>query len=359
MNPILEYILTAVAAFSVSALLTPAVMGVSRRFNLLDMPDSRKKHAMPVSRLGGAAIFVSFAATAAVLLGLGRIKLRATVRPPLFFTAMTLSFLLGLMDDLFHIKARYKLVFQALIAALASFSGLLISRFFFFDLFRIDFGYFSHVITVIWIILFMNAINLIDGMDGLASGILVIASSFVALVSLLMGNTATAFLSLALLGAVGGFYIFNFPPARIFMGDSGAYFLGFIFATTGLLGLKKTSVAVVFLVPIVLLLIPVLDTLRVVFKRAKERKSIFSADNAHIHFRLLDIGLTTKNILFILYVLTVILGMFAVLIVLLPVQYSFILFFLIFLVVLFSFSLINIFEKQTINKKNRGGKPEK
>jgi UDP-GlcNAc:undecaprenyl-phosphate/decaprenyl-phosphate GlcNAc-1-phosphate transferase len=359
MNPILEYILTAVAAFAASALLTPAVMGVSRRFNLLDMPDSRKKHAMPVSRLGGAAIFVSFAATAAVLLGLGRIKLRATVRPPLFFTAMTLSFLLGLMDDLFHIKARYKLVFQALIAALASFSGLLISRFFFFDLFRIDFGYFSHVITVIWIILFMNAINLIDGMDGLASGILVIASSFVAVVSLLMGNTATAFLSLALLGAVGGFYIFNFPPARIFMGDSGAYFLGFIFATTGLLGLKKTSVAVVFLVPIVLLLIPVLDALRVVFKRAKERKSIFSADNAHIHFRLLDIGLTTKNILFILYVLTVILGMFAVLIVLLPVQYSFILFFLIFLVVLFSFSLINIFEKQTINKKYRGGKPEK
>jgi UDP-GlcNAc:undecaprenyl-phosphate GlcNAc-1-phosphate transferase len=264
--------------------------------------------------------------------------------------------MLGFIDDLVHIRARYKLIAQIVVAFLAAYSGLLIDQFTLVNLFTIKFGYFSYLLTVIWILIYMNAINFIDGMDGLASGVVAIASIFIFIISLILGNFFISFIALIMLGSVIGFYIFNFPPAKIFMGDGGAYFLGFMYSTISLMGVKKSSVAVLFAIPIVIVAIPLIDSIRVVLKRMKEKKGVFIADRTHLHHRLLSMGLSTKNILFITYFLTVILGVFSVLIIILPQEYAFIIFILIFLIMFFSFYLIYLFERQIEKVRNDNNK---
>lgn len=199
----------------------------------------------------------------------------------------------------------------------------------------------------------MNAINLIDGMDGLASGVVALASIFLFVISFILGNTLVLYIISLLFGAIVGFYIYNFPPAKIFMGDGGAYFLGFIYSTIGLMGVKKSSVAVLFVIPIVILFIPIFDAFRVIYRRIREKKDIFTADKNHIHHRLLSLGLTKKTILFITYIITIILGVFSILIILIPPEYAFLIFILIFMIICLAFYVLYIIERQILNKKDR------
>jgi UDP-GlcNAc:undecaprenyl-phosphate GlcNAc-1-phosphate transferase len=348
------YLLVFLTSFVISLVVIPLLIKLSHRFNIFDRLDLRKIHGRPISRIGGLGIFVSFIITLSIYLRRVEVDVRFSI--PVYLIALCLSFALGFIDDLVHIRARYKLIAQIVVAFLAAYSGLLIDQFTLANLFTIKFGYFSYVLTIIWILIYMNAINFIDGMDGLASGVVAIASVFIFIISLIMGNSLISFIALIMLGSVIGFYIFNFPPARIFMGDGGAYFLGFMYSTIALMGVKKSSVAVLFAIPIVLVAIPIVDTIRVVLKRIREKKGVFIADRTHIHHRLLAMGLSTRNILFITYFLTVILGVFSVMIILLPQEYAFIIFILIFLIMFFSYYLIFLFERQIEKVKSENNK---
>ena len=341
----LVYIISFFLSCALSFLIIPEVKFISRKLHLFDNPSIRKLHKIPKSRLGGVSIFLSFICTLIIILLLKKKIISNEFNIDLYILALTLSFVVGLIDDLINLKPLLKITGQVCVASIAWFSGLLIDQFTLFKYLSIRFSYFSFPVTVLWIVVFMNAINLIDGLDGLASGIVAIASIFIFVISLLVDNGSVSVLSLMLLGSIVGFYFYNFPPASLFMGDGGAYFLGFMYATIGLMGIKKSSVAVLFIIPIILLLIPITDIIQVMYRRIKGRQGIFKADKNHLHHRLLEMGFTVKNILFITYLLTTILGVFSLLIILLPKEYAFIISILVFLVVLLAFSLIYMFEK--------------
>ncbi len=335
-------------SFFISTILNPLIIKISKRYRLYDIPNNRKIHSTPISRLGGISIFSSFIIS--FLLLMTKYKNQLTFNLSVYLIALSLSFILGFIDDLIGIRARYKFIFQIAVASIASSSGLLIKEFTFFKLFSLNFGLFAYPVTIIWILVFMNAVNLIDGMDGLASGIVAIASIFLIIIGIIMKIEIVTFISIIILGSILGFYIFNFPPAKIFMGDGGSYFLGFTYATIGLMGIKKSSLAALFIIPVVILSIPIADIIQVSFSRIKDRKNIFHADMNHLHHKLLNIGLSTKKILIILYTITIILGIISILIVKIPSQFSFTIFILIFLLMFLLFYIINISNKNINNR---------
>ncbi len=348
----LNYFVYFVLSMAISLLITPKIIKITNKHKIFDEPNSRKIHKKTISRLGGLAIFLAFIFSFVAFNIFFEKALKLSFNIYLYSIALSLSFLVGFIDDIVNITAPYKLLLQVITAFIASLSGLLIDQVTISKFITIRFGYFSYIFTILWIILFMNAINLIDGLDGLASGIIGLASIFIFIISIITNNIFVSYVSLILLGSIIGFYFYNFPPAKIFMGDGGAYFLGFMYSTIALMGIKKSSVAVLFIIPIVLLIIPLVDIMMVILKRIRGRKSILTADRNHLHHRLLALGFTAKNILFITYFFTIILGVFSILIVLLPKEYAFILFTLVFLIVFFSFSLIYLFEKQFLNSND-------
>ena len=220
----------------------------------------------------------------------------------------------------------------------------------------IHFGIFSYIITMFWVAGFMNAINMLDGMDGLASGVVIIATIFLGIIGYLEGIIVVTFLSIALVGAISGFLLFNYPPAKIFMGDGGAYFLGFMYAVLSLMGIKKASTLTLFLIPLILLMIPVLDMLHVVQNRFRGGYHIFLADKNHIHHRLLHIGFTNKGILWVLYCYTALLGCFAVLMVYLLPLHSLLVMILVSIVTLLTFYTISVAEKRIEELEYKQGK---
>jgi len=226
-----------------------------------------------------------------------------------------LAFLSGFIDDLIHIKARYKLILQIVAAFLAAYSGLLITNIRIYTFFNLEFGIFSYAVTIIWIVAFMNAVNLIDGMDGLSTGIVLVANLFIISISYMQNNYTVLTLAVILEFSILGFYLFNFPPAKIFLGDGGAYFIGFIYAVMPLMGIKKSSALTVFLIPMILMLIPISDIAMVIFRRIRARHNVFRADRNHLHHRLMNLGFSNKGILAVVYSFTSILGFFSLLMV--------------------------------------------
>lgn len=335
-------------SFAVSVVTIPFVLFISKKFNFYDRIDERKIHNGNISRLGGAAIFLGFVIP---FWFIAYPRHNFDFNVAIYFIALCFAFLIGFADDFVNIRARYKLLSQIAIGVLVALSGLTVDSFDFFGLFKYEFGVLSGFLTVIWVILFMNAINLLDGMDGLASGIVFIANIFVFFIALLLGKDLVMSLTLMMAGAILGFYLFNFPPAKIFMGDGGAYFLGFMYATLPLMGIKKTSVATLFLFPLILLLLPIVDILLVMTKRIKLGYNIFIADKNHIHHRLMLLGLSVKGILVILYTFSVILGLFSILILKIEPKYSLLLFLLVFLVMFLFMYLLNVAEKNIDDKK--------
>lgn len=233
----------------------------------------------------------------------------------LLISAMVIAFLAGFIDDLVTLRKRYKLFLQIAAATLAAFSGMLIQNLNILNLYNLEFGIFSYFITVFWIVSFMNAVNLIDGMDGLSTGIVLIANLFVIIIAYITQNYTVLTLAVILECSILGFYIFNFPPAKIFLGDGGAYFIGFVYALMPLMGISKSAALTVFLIPMVLMLIPISDIISVMYKRYKAGQHLFKPDNNHLHHRLMNLGFSTKGILALVYTFTGILGSFAILLV--------------------------------------------
>lgn len=346
MNFIIPCIVIFFTAFIVSLILIPFIIHYSDKKGLYDYIDERKIHNGNISRLGGLAIFSGFFCSFIYLLV---VDFKVQFNVPIFVSALLLAFATGFIDDIKKIPARYKLLMQFACGLLVAFSGLQLDKITLSSGFTIHFGVFSYVLTMLWVATLMNAINMLDGMDGLASGIVLIASIFLAIIGYLQGMMVVVFLSLALAGGILGFLIFNFPPAKIFMGDGGAYFLGFIYSIMPLIGIKKASTLTVFFIPLILLLVPLMDMLHVMKDRFKGGYHIFVADRNHIHHRLMDIGFSTRGILWVLYSYTVILGFFSIILLYLKPFESLSVMFLLFFLTVLSFYTISVAQQRICN----------
>lgn len=300
------YVVGFLAAAAMSALLTPLVRRLALTRGWVATPGGRNVHTTPTPRVGGIAMFSAFVVT----LG-GLIALVPEARDlasehwnwiVALFAGGTLMFGVGLYDDLRKMRALHKLFTHIAVGALAWACGFRIDSIDLPLLPAISMGVFSLPITVFWIAGIINAVNLIDGLDGLAAGVVFFASITNLVVAILSGSPLVAVWMSVLLGVVFGFLFFNFNPARIFMGDSGSYFLGFVLAVTSISGpFQKASFTVSVLAPLAALGVPIIDTLFAMVRRVLERRPIFSPDRGHLHHRLLDMGITHRRAVLIIY----------------------------------------------------------
>lgn len=310
MDLIIKYFLSFMAAFGLSAIAIPLVILFCNKYKCYDKIDDRKNHKKEVGRLGGIGIIFSFSVIFNFLI-------REYLHPDISLNLISLSFLLifgmGLMDDLLGMRARYKFLVQIIAAILTVYAGVRIPIAGVFGTFMGLSGFIDSFLTVIWILAFMNAVNLIDGMDGLSSGLAMIALFFFAAVGIHSGNTPLVMMSLALMGSIAGFYIFNFPPAKIFLGDAGAYSIGFLLAVIFPISFNAVISLKLTFVPAIIFSIPFLDVGQVMTRRLWLRTGLFTADNNHTHHKLLAAGYSRKHVLSIIYAIAVCFGCLGVL----------------------------------------------
>jgi len=336
------YLIYFALSFLVSFVSIPIIIYLSKALNIYDHTDERKIHVGKISRLGGVGIFFGFILPFVIIV-IPQYQLNFNIY--LYLVAIFISFIIGFLDDLKSICAKYKFLLQIITGIIVAFSGLNIDKVMITNEFVIEFGMFSYIITAFWVVMFMNAINLIDGMDGLASGVVFIANVFIFLIAISNNNLFVALTVLLLAGSILGFYCFNFPPAKIFMGDGGAYFLGFMYATLPLMSIQQSSGATLFIIPLILLLVPITDIFQVILRRMKKGYNIFLADNSHLHHRLLNMGLTTREILILIYTYTFLLGVSSLLMLYIQPKYMFLVFLSIIILISVSFYLLNFIEK--------------
>lgn len=284
--------------FVSSLILVPLVRDIAKHINAIDMPNERKVHQKPMPRLGGLAIFLSF------LVGY------------MFFAPLTtqmisiligsfLIIILGIIDDINSLKATTKLWGQILVAIILVFFGkIYISELTILGM-NLNLGAWSYPISLFIIVACINSINLIDGLDGLAAGTSSIYFITIIIISILLGRIDNLgfILCLITLGATLGFLYYNFNPASIFMGDTGSMFLGYMIAVVALLGFK-TATLTSFIIPILILFIPILDTLLAILRRLIKGESIGKPDKEHVHFQLLNKTSSVKKAVIIIYFIT-------------------------------------------------------
>jgi len=296
---------------------TPIVIYVAHSLNIYDDPHARKVHADAVPRIGGVAIFLAMLGlTIPVLLVQNAIGDTLRDIQPQVIALLgvgTFIFLVGLTDDFCNLRARTRLAAQLIAAGILCGMGIRIESVAVGDWFTLQFGWFSWPLTILWIAGITNAVNFIDGLDGLAAGIASIACGIIAILAISSGNVVTAVLMLALLGSLTGFLAFNFNPARIFMGDSGSMFIGFMIGASSVMNAHKSATLVALALPFLALGVPIFDTAFSMLRRVLEQRSMFSADRSHIHHRLTDMGLNQRHVVLFIYFVTLLaagLGMF-------------------------------------------------
>jgi UDP-GlcNAc:undecaprenyl-phosphate GlcNAc-1-phosphate transferase len=296
------------AALLLVLLLTPIVRHMALRVNAVDHPNDRKIHSKVMPRMGGLSIFISFWIT--VLL-----TQKMTLGLWGFFSGSMLILIIGVLDDVKGVSPKLKLLFQVLAAICAMAAGIKVSfltNIFFGDV--VILGWLSYPVTLLWIVGVTNAVNLIDGLDGLAAGISAIAALTIGIIAWMEGMPAMGTLALILAVAIVGFLRYNFYPAKIFMGDTGALFLGYALSILAMTGLTKTVTVISLFLPVVVLGIPILDTALAIVRRYLSHKPIFSADKDHLHHRLMAMGLSHRNTVLAIYGVSALLGASAVLI---------------------------------------------
>lgn len=301
--------LIAIAAV-VTILVTPLVRRISLRYGLVDRPGGRKVHSEPISRLGGVAIFAGVIASIAFqYLGErffgwgGSLATTGSANPWLILGGLVVMFVVGLVDDLVNLTPAAKLGGQIVAAAVVVAAGLRIE--FVGDPFGgglILLGLLAVPVTIVYLVGFANVINLIDGLDGLAAGVTAIAAMSLLLLAAQGNRLDAAALAAAVIGACLGFLRYNFHPASIFMGDSGAMFLGFTLATISLLGVMKTTAAIALAVPLLIIGVPIFDTASAIIRRLRHKRPIQEADRGHIHHRLLGRGFDQRQTVIIIYI---------------------------------------------------------
>lgn len=307
-----HYLLLIATAAVVTIAVTPFVRWLSLRYDLVDYPGGRKVHTQPISRLGGVAIFFGVMASIALQVlgewrfGWGGDFLREAAQGVNLIgvlAGLVLMFVVGIIDDLTDLSPGMKFSGQVVAAGVVVASGLRIE--YVGDPFAgglMQLGLLALPVTVIYLVGFANVINLIDGLDGLAAGVTGIAAMSLLVLAAQGNRLDAAALAAAVIGACIGFLRFNFNPASIFMGDSGAMFLGFTLATISLLGVMKTTAAIALAVPLLIIGVPIFDTASAIVRRLRHKRPIQEADKGHIHHRLLGRGFDQRQTVLIIYV---------------------------------------------------------
>lgn len=304
-------------SLGLSLVLTVVARNLGVWCGAVDVPDDRKVHDHPIPRTGGIAIFVSFfLALLAVSFLQTPVAAELVVSRKLLFViaGAVLCFGVGVVDDCVRLKPSIKFLFQIISASAAFYGGAHITTFAIGG-WAIHFGRLDYVVTVFWFLLFMNAVNLIDGLDGLAGGIAVFASLVMMLLSVLKEEYFTALIFTALAGSVLGFLRYNFNPASVFMGDAGSYFLGYVIAAMGIMGSVKSQVAPAMMIPVLALGVPIFDTILSPIRRFFRGRKMFYPDDRHIHHRLQKMGFSTATAVWLLYGVTAVLCLTALLMV--------------------------------------------
>jgi UDP-GlcNAc:undecaprenyl-phosphate/decaprenyl-phosphate GlcNAc-1-phosphate transferase len=324
-------IIAFIIAASVAYLATPLMIRLAKLVGAIDVPsDNRRVHKVPTPRLGGLAIFLGFIAA---------IFSKDGFKPEMFGVLIGASIIvtLGFFDDIKPLSAKFKLLVQVIAAIIVINSGIRITsvanplNFLFPNNPYIIFGIWSYPLTLVWIVGVTNAINLVDGLDGLAAGISAISAITLLVAAMSTGQELAAFMAAILAASTIGFLPYNFNPAKIFMGDTGALFLGFMLSVTSVMGVLKGAAALSILIPIFAIGLPIFDTLFAMVRRTLSGKSMMEADKGHLHHKLLDAGMSQKQAVLTLYSISAILGFSAVALVEVTLKVAFVLVFAVFL----------------------------
>lgn len=304
-------VLAAVAiAAVISAILTPLVKRIAEKTGFVDVPkDERRMHQKPIPTIGGLAIFAAFVIAVIIFGDLSR-ELIAMLLGSLIIVVM------GLLDDKLDLPAKVKFLFQIIAAAIPVTQGCVIEYIShpltFLGNDYLSLGVLAIPVTIVWIVALTNAVNFIDGLDGLSVGVCSISCLSMGIIAMLLGQSVEALLLGALLGACLGFLPYNFNPAKIFMGDTGATFLGYMLGCLSVTGLFKLYAAISFAVPLLVLGVPLFDISFAFIRRVWNHVSPMHPDRSHIHHRLMDSGLSQRQSVLILYLVASLLGILAV-----------------------------------------------
>lgn len=330
--------------FLTSLILTHLMIKISKNMNIMDIPNERSVHKKPTPLLGGIAIFLSFL-FGFILFG---------NQNPLMISILIASFLillLGIFDDIKPIKARYKFIIHILVALIVVFyGGLKLTHVDIFSL-SLNFKWMSPYVTILIIVGIINAVNLIDGLDGLCAGISSIYFLTIGVIALILNkfNGLDIILSFIMLGSTLGFLVFNFPPAKIFMGDTGSTFLGLMISVIMLLGFKTVTLTSL-LIPLVLLILPITDTLFAIIRRALNKKPIGQADKEHIHHQLLK-HLSTRKTILVIYIVDLIFSVVSIFYAIGKKKEMIIFYILLMFILLYLVFKTNVIFKKKENKK--------
>ena len=309
----MKYIEIGVIAFIVSYILTPYMARVGEKQNMMDMPGYRKIHEEAIPNLGGIVIFFGF-----LLSLLFVVPIEGQVKALLIGGIIIL--LLGVVDDIVDLSPKHKFIIQMLPALIVIIynsdliNSFIVNQLKIFDLL----GYLLYPVLIFWIVGVTNSINIIDGLDGLACGVSIIALITFLILGLRQNFETLNFISIALAGSMLAFLRFNFYPAKIFLGDSGSTFAGFMLSSVGALWVLNINSGNVFFIfiPVIILALPIVDTLFAIWRRYRGHHPIFQADKGHLHHRLLARGISHKNVVFILWGISAICSVIALVLVL-------------------------------------------
>lgn len=306
-----DMIIALIVSFMISYFSMPHVIKLAHKIGAIDVPkDARRVHTKPIPRLGGLAIFGAFAATSLIFIDKMDFKYIGIMLGSMIIVAS------GMLDDLYNIRPKYKLLAQITASLVVIGFGI-----------RVDFltnpfdtvdgmmylGYFGIPLTVFWIVGITNTVNLIDGLDGLAAGVSAISATTMIFVAYSNEQYMAALLLTMVVGGALGFLPYNFNPAKIFMGDTGSLFLGFILATISVEGVMKSKAALSMAIPIFAIGLPIFDTSTAMIRRYINKKPIMEADKGHLHHRLLSKGLSQRQTVLILYAISILIGGSAIL----------------------------------------------
>lgn len=299
------FFLTLIVCFSISIFITPLVIKLAYKIGATDRPNKRKVHQTLMPRLGGLAIYISFL--------VGVLILQPENPYSLFIMwGGAIIIITGILDDIYELSAKIKLLAQIVASVIVVIYGGLQVTFInlpFGGLF--EFGYLSTPFTILWVIGITNAMNLIDGLDGLAAGVSSIALFSILGMAIIMGNMYVVTIGSIILVSTLGFLYYNFHPAKIFMGDTGALFLGFMISVLSLLGFKNVTF-VSFIVPIIILGVPISDTIFAIVRRIINKQPLSMPDKSHLHHCLLRIGYTHRQTVLLIYAMAAFFGLVAV-----------------------------------------------
>lgn len=343
MTMYLYYLFVFLLTLIISTALVPFVIKFAKRIGAVDIPNNRKVHQKVIPRIGGLAIYIAF------LCGFLLISTFYDGLPISILIGASIIVLTGFIDDIYQIKPWQKMLGQVTAAGVVLANGLSITSLtipFVSESIQVSI-WVALPISFFWIVGVTNAVNLIDGLDGLASGVSIIAALAIFIMALIMADIKVALLSAALVGSTLGFLIYNFHPAKIFMGDTGSLLLGFLLSVLSIIGFKQVTL-VTFIIPIVILAVPLADTTIAIIRRKLNNQRIMDADKNHLHHRLLFSGFSHKQAVLFIYSISILFGAAAILLYNANLFASTIIFILLLLVIEL---LIEVFELISKNYK--------